>query len=106
MVGVCLRLFLWHAMRNSSLTPQISNARGVNVDDRCIFCRIPKLDSRDQIFIPCLLQMKYGKCCCFGPNNMAEFGLLGKKPSAILIIAKGIPFLANRDVVLDIAQLG
>ena len=52
------------------------------------------------------LQMKYGKCCCFGPNNMAEFGLLGKKTSAILIIAKGIPFLGNRDVVLDIVQLG
>ena len=42
----------------------------------------------------------------FHPNNMAEFGFSGKKPSGILIIAKGIPFLVNEDVQLDKAQLG
>ena len=50
-----------------------------------------------------ILEMKHGKCCCFGPSNMAGFGFLGNKPSGILIIAKGMPFLVNRDVVLDIA---
>ena len=51
------------------------------------------------------LKMKYGKCCYFGPKNMAEFGFWGKKTSGTLIIAKGIPFLTIQDVVLDIAQL-
>ena len=54
MVGVGISLFLWHAIRNNLLTPHILNARGVNVDDRCIFCCRPKLDSRDNIFFQCL----------------------------------------------------
>mgnify|MGYP007039506889 CR=1 FL=1 len=45
-------------------------------------------------------------CCCFALNNVAESGFLGMKPNGILNIAKGIPFLANEDVHLDIAQLG
>ena len=68
MVGVGLSLFLSHAMGNSLLTPHIPNARAVNVDDRCIFCRVPKLDSKDQIFIPCHFTNEVWQMLLFWPK--------------------------------------
>ena len=52
------------------------------------------------------LQLKYGHCCGFFPNHMAEFGFFGKKSSGILFISKGIPSLANEGARLNIVQSG
>ena len=88
MVGVGLSLFLWHAMKNNLLAPHIPNARGMNVDYRCIFCRIAKLDSRDQIFIPCIFANEVWQVLLFWPKQHGTVRIFRKKSNCILIISR------------------
>ena len=94
-------------MRKSLLSSHILNARGINVGDKCIFCRGRKLDSRDQIFFECLSAVEVWPLLLFWPKQHDRVWIsFFKKSRGILILSKGVPSLANECAQSDIVQLG